>query len=210
MNTEMDRLKQDIQTIEQALGCAPEFGRGTVWASVGWGICGVTLIAMAILHFTFSSRWVGAVVMVTLWLGLPHLFSRLATRFASQQTFGSTRTFGSAKDLSSTPLSGVLISLLLGMMFWMNKMMVPTGLFPALTCLLGGAGCLVFAWGKPWRLGLLIWSLAFIALGFAFPFLPEGTSSLAMGAAIAFAGFTGAVILNRQLNAYYAHGKIAH
>jgi hypothetical protein len=70
MSTEIYRLKQDIQTIEQALGCEPEFNRGTVWYSVGWGILGGVLMGLGILHIKFSSSWVWvrAVITVTLFL----------------------------------------------------------------------------------------------------------------------------------------------
>ena len=210
MSTDIYRLKQDIHTMEQALGCKPEFGRGTVWASVGWGIFGVVLTVLGTLHYTFSNRWVGAAVMVTLWLGLPYLLSRLARRFASPTTYGATQMLGSAKDLGSLPLTGIILAALLGLGLWMTKLELSSGLFLAAICFVGSLWCLVAAWGKPWRGGLFVWALAFAALGFALPFLPKGTGGLAMGAAVAFAGFVGAAILNWQLNHYYAHGQAAH
>jgi len=57
---------------------------------------------------------------------------------------------------------------------------------------------------------MLAMGAAFLAAGFAMPFLPHGTMNLAIGGAMILGGFAGAAILHRQLKTYHANGKTAH
>src|SRR6185295_15063764 len=172
MSVELERIKQDLMTMERAIGNEPEFNRRHVWASVGWGASGLALMLMGIFPRALPTPW-GTVVFLVLFLA-PWALMRKSDSPVS------------AKDLNSGALNGILTVLLLEILYWFSRMAtpVPYGLVMGILCVLGGAWSLLLAWGRPWRLGLHAWTLAFMALGFAFPFLPKGTDGLALGMAV--------------------------
>jgi len=84
MNQELDRVKNDVETIQRAMGLAPSIGQDWIlwmkrdrWFSLWWCLPGFILIAAALLPFDHAIRywglvpdqWAGVLVAITL-LGL--------------------------------------------------------------------------------------------------------------------------------------------
>ena len=202
MNNELDRIKQDLKTMEAVLGREPELDRRHVWQGVAFGIWGAVYAMLGSLPFGMN-RFVAAGIAVVLLIALPACLPRLVCGELPPAPPGD-------KDLNHNSMGFAILALCVGIVFWCSHLTVPKMMVPALTFLVGGLWALFLAWGRPWRRGLLAFAVAFLAVGFAAPFLPHGTFALATGLAMIFGGFVGAAILHLQLREYYAHGKAAH
>jgi len=179
MKQELERVKNDLETIQKAMGLLPPFGRDWIswlkrdrWFSLWWCLPGMIILASAMLPFdrnqTFlglvPDQWVSIHVAVVL-LGIPMAHSRQLKRKDGrppemvrhlQQTYGMTT-------------QGLWFGIAFGMQFlifaiWGKQHRLAfepfwTGLF-----LLWGSTCLVAA----------LSAKAWILLGFAFPFLGYG------------------------------------
>lgn len=94
MKQDLDRVKNDVVTIQKAMGLAPAMGREWIqwmkrdrWFSLWWCLPGIILIAAALLPFDHakkylglvSDQWAGLLVAVSL-LGLAMVHTRQVTR----------------------------------------------------------------------------------------------------------------------------------
>jgi hypothetical protein len=205
MNAEMDRLKQDLKTIEHAVGCRPELDRRHVWQGVGFGVSGLSLAIFGIFPHLVPRPW-DTLAFCAVFTGLPLFLYWLAGR-------GKDFVDSTTAQLLKAPGRGIIYSVFcLGFLFWLGhmKVSIPYGLAMGLIFILCGLCLVVWASRNPWRRCVLLIGFSFLALGFAFPFLPKESNDLAIGTVLAFDGFVGAAILHRQLKAYYQNGKAAH
>lgn len=204
MNIELDRIKQDLKTMEAVIRREPEFDRRHVWVGIGWGIWGVVFILFGLLPHGVP-RALPAFILIALLFLLPHFLPRLACR-----DLPAVPPKGD-KEVNSTSVGLLILALSLGIIFWVSRMTpAPRNMVFALVFLMAASWSLFTAWGRPWWRGLLAFAVAFGAAGFAMPFLAKGLIGPVMGAAMIIGGFGGAAILHLQLKAYYAHGKAAH
>jgi hypothetical protein len=153
MNTDLERLKHDLKVIEHGLGSDPEYGRGHIWASVGWGLNGVLLMLGAIFPKAVPPPPWNAAIAVLLWLGLPPALARVAGYSFSYRS-------SSARERNASLAAAALTVLLLGVMFWMSHLVLPPTLFPAIMFLLIGSWFLFIAFDNRWRRGFLAWALS--------------------------------------------------
>lgn len=203
MNDELNRLKQDLKTMEQVIRREPEFDQRHVWISIGWGIWGVLFVLCGLIPRTVPPYLLAAVMMVLL-IALPILLPKLACGELPPPPVGD-------RQINSKSAALLLTALSLGIIFWVSRMTpTPKNLVLALILLLTATWALFSSWGKYWWRGLLAYAAAFGAAGVVMPFLPQGMVSPTMGCAMIFGGFIGAAILHQQLKAYDAHGKAAH
>jgi len=204
MNHELDRIKQDLKTMEAVIRREPEFDRRHVWASIGFGIWGVVFILFGLIPHAAPPA-LPPLSLIALLFVLPYLLPRLACRdLAAVAPAGD-------KQLNSLGLGLVILALSLGIIFWVSRMTAaPKNMVFALVFLLAASWSLFTAWGRPWWRGLLAFAAAFGAAGFALPFLAKELVGPVMGGAMIFGGFGAATILHLQLKAHYAHGKAAH
>jgi hypothetical protein len=94
MKNEFDRVKNDVETIQKAMGLAPSIGLEWVqwmkrdrWFSLWWCVPGVIIITTALLSFDHTQRywglvadqWAGLLVAATL-LGLSFGYGRQVSR----------------------------------------------------------------------------------------------------------------------------------
>ena len=75
MKPELDRVKNDLDTMQKALGLAPSLGRDWIqwmkrdrWFGLWWCLPGIILIAAAVLPFDHAKRYLGLVI--DQWAGL--------------------------------------------------------------------------------------------------------------------------------------------
>jgi hypothetical protein len=205
MSDEMNRIKQDLKTMEEAIGGGPELDRRYVWVGIGWGIWGIVFILFGLLPAAVPPYLLTAILIILLF-ALPHYLPRLACRDLPAEPPRQSRN-----QLHSNSGGLLMGAISLGIVFWVSRMKpAPPNMVFALVFLLGGAWALFTAWGRPWWKSLLAVAVSFGATGFAMPFLPKGWVGPAMGAAMIVGGFAGAAILHFQLKAYYANGKAAH
>jgi hypothetical protein len=204
MNNELDRIKQDLKTMEAVIRREPEFDRRHVWVSIGWGIWGVVLIFFGLLPHVVPPI-LPACVLIALLFVLPRVLPRLACR-----DLPAVPPAGD-KQVNSLGVGLMILALSLGIIFWVSRMTpAPRNMVLALVFLMAASWALFTAWGRPWWRGLLAFAAAFGAAGFAMPFLPKGWVGPVMGAAMILGGFGAAAILHLQLKAYDTHGKAAH
>jgi hypothetical protein len=206
MSIELDRIKQDLKTMEAVIRRGPEFDRRHVWASIGWGVWGVVFILFGLIPHVVPPALLTS-ILIALLFALPHFLPRLACRDLHPVRFNSMGN----KQTKSGSVGLLIAGLSLGIIFWVSRMTpAPKNMVFAMIFLMAASWSLFTAWGRPWWRGLLAFAVAFGAVGFAMPFLPKWLVGPIMGAAMIFGGFGGAAILHLQLKAYYAHGKAAH
>src|SRR5438045_2106051 len=75
MKQELDRVKNDVETIQKAMGLAPSIAREWIqwmkrdnWLSLWWCLPGIMLIAAALLPFGNTERYLG--LALAQWAGL--------------------------------------------------------------------------------------------------------------------------------------------
>jgi hypothetical protein len=204
MNNELDRIKQDLKTMQAVIRREPEFDRRHVWVSIGWGVWGVVFILFGLIPHVVPQTLL-AFILIALLFVLPHLLPRLVCR-----DLPAVPPMGD-KQVNSPSVGLLILALSLGIIFWVSRMNpAPRNMVLALVFLMAASWSLFTAWGRPWWRGLLAFAAAFGAAGFAMPFLPKELVGPVMGAAMICGGFGGAAILHLQLKAYDAHGKAAH
>lgn len=179
MKQEFDRVKNDVETIQKAMGLTPSIGRDWIqwmkrdrWFSLWWCLPGLILIATALLSFDHTKRywglvadqWAGLLVAGTL-LGLAIGHGRQVTGKdgrpegmirESKRTYGMTAQgfwFGLALLLQ------VLLYFVWGRSYHVAFEPFWSGLF-----ILMGSTCLAAA----------LAAKAWILLGYAIPFLAYG------------------------------------
>jgi hypothetical protein len=203
MNHELDRIKQDLKTMEQVIRREPDFDRRHVWVSIGWGIWGVIFILFGLISHSVPPFLLAGILIVLLF-ALPVYLPRLACGDLPPPPPGD-------REVNSMSGGLLIVAFSLAIIFWVSRMTpAPRNMVFALIFLMVALWTLCAAWSRPWWRGLLAFAVAFGAAGFAMPFLPKGMVGPVIGAAMIFGGFGGAAILHLQLKAYYAHGKAAH
>jgi hypothetical protein len=211
MNAEIDRLKQDLKIIEEAVGCEPEFDRRHVWMCLGWGIASLVMIFMCVFpHLIPLVPW-GRIIFMVLFVGLPVILCRLfVPELPSLSVYRCTSNVSTFLGIGSWVSSLIGSAFLILFVFWLSKVGATPEIKIGSIGVLAGSCCVVHAWGKPWRYWALILGLAVVTIGLITPLVPHGYGVLTIVTILALASFAGALILHRQLEAYNANGKAAH
>jgi hypothetical protein len=212
MNAEIDRLKQDLEVIEKAVGCETA-DRRYFWNCIGYAIAGLFLVLIGIFPNVMPlSPW-GKIIFLALFFGLPFIFCRLfVPELPSLYSFsqGGLQS-GLPQNFNSCFLTGIMIASLLGFMFWLHKMGVSHELLGGVTLVSAGSCFVVWAWQKRWQYSwFVIFGLTLVAIGLVMPFLPHKAVIPALGAGLALGNFIGAIILQRQLKSFHANEKATH
>ena len=179
MKQDFDRVKNDVETIQKAMGLAPSIGVEWIqwmkrdrWFSLWWCVPGLIIIAAALLSFDHAQRYFGLVA--DQWAGLLVAGTLLALAWGhGRQTTGkdgrpeamireSKRTYGMTAQGYWFGLALMLQVLLY--FVWGRSYHVAFEPFWAGLFILMGSSCLAAALtGKAW-----------ILLGYALPFLAYG------------------------------------
>ncbi len=179
MKQEFDRVKNDVETIQKAMGLAPSIGLEWIqwmkrdsWFSLWWCVPGLILIATALLSFDHAKRYGGLVA--DQWAGLlvAGTLLGLAIGHTRQVTGKDGRPEGMVRESKRTHgvtaqgfwFGAALMLQLLLYFVWGRIYHVAFEPFWAGLFILLGSSCLVAALaGKAW-----------ILLGYALPFLAYG------------------------------------
>jgi hypothetical protein len=212
MNAEIDRLKQDLETIEKAVGCGTA-DRRYFWHCIGYAIAGAFLLLVGAFPNVIPLWPWGKIIFLALFIGLPPLFCRLfVPELPSLYSFsqGGLQS-GLPQNFRSLFLTGVMIASLIGFMFWLHKMGISRELLGDVTLVSVGSCFVAWAWQKRWQYSwFVVFGLTLVAIGLVMPFLPHKGVISVIGAGLALGNFIGAIILQRQLKSVHANGKAAH
>jgi hypothetical protein len=179
MNQELDRVKNDVETMQRAMGLAPSMGREWIqwmkrdrWFSLWWCLPGFILIAAALLPFEHATRywglvpdqWVGVLVAITL-IGLVIGHTRQVTGKDGRPE-GMIREAKRINGMSAQGLwFGLALMVQLALYFlWGRHYHIAFEPFWAGLFILTGSTCLVAA----------LVAKAATLLGYAIPFLAYG------------------------------------
>jgi hypothetical protein len=179
MKQELERVKNDVETIQKALGLPPSFHREWIqwmkrdqWFSLWWCVPGIILIAAALLPFDHAKTYLGLVA--DQWAGILVAGSLLAVASGhSRQVSGKDgRPEGMVRE--SLRISGLtrqgfwfgvaLAAQLAAYFIWSRQHHLPFNSFWTGLFILMGSTCLVVA----------LSARAWILLGYAIPFLIYG------------------------------------
>jgi hypothetical protein len=187
MKPELDRVKNDLDMMQKALGLAPSMGRDWIqwmrrdrWFSLWWCLPGFILIAAALVPFDHSNRYWGLVP--SQWTGLLVAAVMLGITFAHARkvTANDGRSEGLVRESKRTngmTTEGLWFSLALVVQVliyfvWGKQYRIAFEPFWAGLFILTGSSCLAAA------LAARAWTL----LGWALPFLGYGLYLSLMGA----------------------------
>lgn len=210
MNPHLDRVKNDLQTIQKAMGLAPAMGREWVqwmkrdnWSNLWWCLPGVILIASALLPsgqartlFGLApAQWVGLLVAAVM-LGIAVVCLRKMTAQDGRPD-SLIREYKRVNGLNAHG-AWVNLALLLELALyfvWGKQHQIPFGVFWSGLFILMGSSCLVVAVAaRAWL--LLGWAIPFIAYGLFETLLPgsSGVSRMALGMMFIAVGLSFSVI----------------
>jgi hypothetical protein len=179
MKQELDRVKNDVETIQKAMGLAPAMGREWIqwmkkdrWFSLWWCLPGFILITAALLPFDHAKRYLGLVP--DQWAGILVVIALLgvAIGHTRQVTGKDGRPEGmirESKRINGMSVQGLWFGLALVLQLslyflWGKYYHIAFEPFWAGLFILMGSTCLVAA----------LAAKAWILLGYAIPFLAYG------------------------------------
>jgi hypothetical protein len=205
MNHELDRMKQDLETISAAAG----FGQPPLGAEDVHSLCLLGIAGMAVA----AGSWLGGGLScgaMTLVAFLACLGAVLYFHF--WYTRGKRRTPARDRAYLASSWLGLLLGVLIGGFCVWAKFLAglqgPTFLFASF--LFSGALLVLLALTHKWRLCLLGWAVPLLLLGGAGPVLSPAVFHPMIGVAMALGGFTSAAILHLQLKSHGIQGQATH
>jgi hypothetical protein len=196
MTGDIDRLKQDLATMEQAIGNTANYGPQHVGMHLGLGIGGVATLTLGTftdLLETMPTR----LVIVPLFLGLPivtaWMFSERPFHFMSLFKTGPAKT-------GSNRLAVIIGVAIVGFAFFIDWVGAPKSVMPAVAMMLSAVYLATVGWGQRQHSYLLLAAAAFFLMAIAFPLVPKGFVDEVFGTGLAIAGFGSAAMLYFQIN----------
>jgi hypothetical protein len=185
MKPELDRIKNDLETMQKALGLAPAMGREWIlwmkrdrWSGLWWCLPGVILIATALLPHDRLTKYGGLVI--DQWMGLlvAVVLLGIAVVMARKVTANDGRPDGlirESKRINGFSAQGWWFNLALAVQLaiyfaWGKQYHIAFEPFWSGLYILMGSSCLAAAVaGRAWS--LLGWAIPFLCYGFCVPFL---------------------------------------
>lgn len=212
MKPELDRVRNDLETIQKAIGLAPSFGPEFVrsikrdnWMNLWWCLPGLILIASALARYDHTKKvfglvvdqWVGVLVSGVL-LGMAIVHNRTVMRT-------DVRPIAVIREYKRINAQGAWFGLafLVQILFyfvWGKQYGIPGQPFMAGLWLLSGCSLLMLAvFTKAWV--FLGWAIPLVAFGLCQPLLRGRTDGLWLGLM-----FIAAALLCWVIQAWQARG----
>jgi len=179
MKNELDRVKNDVETIQKAMGLPPSFGREWIqwmkrdkWFTLWWCLPGLIILASVLRPFDRTARYLGLVL--EQWVGILVAASLLGIALSHFRQIsgkdgrpeGMIRESRRIYGLTGQGLwfSVAFIAQLLVYFIWGKQHHIPFESFWAGLFVLLGSTCLVAA----------LSARAWVLLGYAIPFMGYG------------------------------------
>jgi hypothetical protein len=200
--TEMDRIRKDLETIREAAGLGLPFGWEDVWLSLALVPCGLVLSAVGALGPLSSAR-LAAVPTVGAAL------AAVALRFRYRRFSGRSPVRRKEYDLGL--MAGLLCALTAGgYLAYARHLGQPTHVTGGLAVAMSGALCAVLGATSPGRRSCFVAAAVLFAYGLVIPVCTPRQVIIAGGAAVAVAGLGAAAIQVWQLRSTErAHEPVA-
>jgi hypothetical protein len=211
MKPELDRVKNDLQTMQKAIGLAPAFSREWIlwfkrdnWLNLWWGLPGLILIAASLAPLDNTSRFLG--LLAPQWVGLLVTAVLLAMLVfwgklmkSDARPAGVTREYRRINAQGSWFLVGFLAQFALYLV-WGRQHGIGAQAFMAGLWLLCGSSLLLLAVvTKAWV--FLGWAIPLLAYGLSQPLLPGREGGLWLGLTFIVAALLCSVIHGWQFRA---------
>jgi hypothetical protein len=188
MNTEIDRVKTDVETIQKAIGTAPNFGREWLqwlkrdnWSSLWWCLPGVVFILGALLPFDDAKKHFG--LLPDQWVCLLAAVVTLGILFRSQRRlfWNAARPAGLVRVQKKLNARGywLLLAIFVQFLFyliWAKQSGIGQPAILGLYFLVAGSAGMVMAisWNAWAMFG---WAIAFLTCGICQPAMVHGRSN---------------------------------
>ena len=202
-NADLDRLRNDIESIREVAGLGLPFGWEDVALSLALAPCGV---ALALVGAFAPQGYARLGLLPALGVVLAGVSLRIRFRRGTGRSPARRReyTLGLAAGLLYGTLAGAYLA-------WARSVGEPTRMTEALAVSLAGGLCAVLAMTGPGRRSLFAAAATLIAYGLVLPFCSPRQVVVAGGVAVALAGLAGAAIQAWQLRAIGGgHEPAAH
>jgi hypothetical protein len=183
MKVEFDRVKNDLETIQKAMGMSPSLGREWLqwlkrdkWFSLWWRVPGLILIASALLPLDHTHKysgfvvdqWAGILVAVTM-LSIAGIYGRKVTGKDGR----SDSAIREAKRINGMDRQGFVFGLAslvqlvaYGFWGWQHHIAFET-FWAGMFIVMGSTNLIVALATRAWP--LIGWAIPFLAYGLCFP-----------------------------------------
>ena len=195
MTNDIQRVKQDLAIMEQAVAGKAAYGPQHVGLYMGFGIAGVTTLLLA-LFTTLLNTLPTRFLMIPLFLGLPFITAWMLSpkpfRIASLFNTGCTK----AESNVVAVITGLVI---LAFAFLLKNLGVPYPIVPSVGMMLSAVYLFPLGWGRPQYYNHILCAAVFFVMAVAYPFIPAGYYTAMFGAGLAVLGFGSVVMIRQQL-----------
>jgi len=192
--TDLNRVRDDLDTMKQAAGIGLPFGREDVRMGIWLAVCGILISAWALLG-PWEYRQV-----VFIPLGLAILVAA-RTAAAARRQRGSEPARWREHRLSLVGLL-VILPIVFGYMRWERQLGLPREVVGAAAVFFTGAGLLVFAVADPKRRYVAGAAIPLMVTGLAIPLCTPSQVLIGAGLCWTVAGLATAAIQHWQLRRY--------
>jgi hypothetical protein len=191
---DLDRVRNDLETIRNAAGVGLPFSRDDVRTGLWCAACGLLICAWAVIG-PRESRWL-------LYIPLSIAVLACAHSYVTARRKRHHEPVRWREHRLSIIASAVAVPAAIGYLFWERHVGVPRGMSGAASVFFIGVGLTVFAMLEPRRRYFLGGAIPLMAFGLAIPLCSPSGIVMAGGLCMAVGCFGGAVIQSWQLNRY--------
>lgn len=190
--SELNRVKKDLETIQDAVGLGLPFTRKDIWAALGFACWGLIFGLCGILtHGAYQ------LVARLVWMSVGII---VAFQYVRSRKRSKTRSPAEQREFSFTKrYSAATILLSIVFVIWARKFGMPALLLAGSVSFFVAAFVLLLALTSRRRLCFLGFAIPLMLYALIFPLLPESMYMSVKGAAICVAGLATAAILTLQL-----------
>ena len=183
MKPELDRVRNDIDTIQKAMGLAPSFGRDWIqclkrdnWLNLWWCVPGLILVVSAWVPFDDSKAWLG--LLASQWVGLLAAAALLGIGVLQFRMMSNTdkRPLGLVREYKRINTIGLASVVPIVFYFiWGKQHAIGGEAFTAGLFVVSGSMVIVTVATKLWV--FMGWAIPLVAFGLCQPLMSGGKSS---------------------------------
>jgi hypothetical protein len=204
---DLDRVREDLAVMRQAIGPRPPFGREHVWVSLALAVVGIVVAALTAWTNISTPPATPASAARWAYLGLvvgPALFVLTVLAVAARRRRADAPLLWREARLSWVA-TAVAVPLYLGFVAWAVKNGTSAGALTAATLFLAGLFALVGAVTDRGRRYTLGWAVATLLAGVCAPAATYESAGLVAGCWLFLGGFSTAAVMAWQLRGENDH-----